>query len=149
MAQIEIIKTDGAAITKGPRRFDPTATLEQYDGDWAAYRAAMVANGKDFWLPVVRNPQPSFDPETQHPPEALPAEIQATQVVYDWAAPVNKTPAELDAELDAVVARMDSNRNLIKALALTLFEVVNQVRVLNNQGEITLPQFRNYLKGKL
>lgn len=144
MANIEVIKTDGTAITKPARLFDPTETLVDYGGDWAAYRAAMEAAGKDFWLPVIRNPKPTT-PVDHHDAQPLPPAIQATQVVYDWAAPIAKTPAELDAELEAIVAQMDQNRSFAKGLARIVFKIARGDWSIP-QPTLTVQQFKDQIK---
>lgn len=65
----------------------------------------------------------------------------------------DKPQAEIDAiyeaEKDTAVADMVSDRSVAKALGLTLFDVVNEVRGLKAQAPLTLNQFKTYVRGKL
>ena len=65
----------------------------------------------------------------------------------------DKTPAEITAieeeRRETVVTRMSSDLTFDKAIALTLFDVVNEVRALKSQAPLTLAQFKTYVKGKI
>ena len=66
--------------------------------------------------------------------------------------PNAKTPSEVEAELDAKAtelasAAFEKSMSVDRALARALFTVVNEVRVLKGQQEITAQQFKDYLKG--
>jgi len=65
----------------------------------------------------------------------------------------DKTQPELDiiyeAEKDYVIDKFDEERDIVRALALTLFDAVNEIRVLKAQAPLTMGQFKAYVRGKL
>lgn len=102
------------------------------------------------WYPVVRE---TVDNSTQQYTETI-----KTQTIENDTYVIRRTIQDLpQAEIDTIIESekteninlIDRNYTITRALALTLFEVVNQVRVLNGQVEITPDQFKTYLKSKL
>jgi len=65
----------------------------------------------------------------------------------------DKPQAELDAlyeaQKDEAVLQLDRERDVLKALGATLFDLTNEVRVLKGQQPITAAQFKAYVRGKL
>lgn len=59
---------------------------------------------------------------------------------------VEPTQAEIDEEQTRLIERQGT---IIRALAVALFNVGNDVRVLKGQKPVTPDQFRNYIKGLL
>jgi hypothetical protein len=47
------------------------------------------------------------------------------------------------------LAEIDMQGTLTRALAVALFETINEVRVLKGQNAITAAQFKTYLKTKM
>ncbi len=115
-------------------------------------RANAEALGKPFWLPYITAPRPVYTSEIQHAPVRGDDAILADRVEQVWIAGVAKTQAEIDAESqareDAAMDRLDQASSIDKVLSAALFEVVNDVRVLKGQSEITAAQFKTWLRGK-
>lgn len=65
----------------------------------------------------------------------------------------DKPPAEItaieEAEKDDTITSFNADRSLPRALALTLFDAVNEIRTLKAQAPLTLDQFKSYVRGKL
>jgi len=133
------ISADGMTILDR-RQKDPATLLPKADA---------IAKSKPYWLPIIeRGPRPAYDPTTHYAPQPTEA-IDADQVTQGWDDATAKTPSEIDAELDDIVNQIRDNRGIIKALGLTLFDVANQVRALNSQPDLTLAQFKAFVKSKL
>ena len=135
--------TDGTSVLKF-KNFD--------NADNHLSRAAAEAVGKPFWLPYITAPQPIFDSATQHSPVRGDDIIYPGKVEQYWNPPVDKTQAEIDAEVqareDAAMNRLDRASSIDKVLGAALFELVNDVRVLKGQSEITAAQFKTWLRSK-
>jgi hypothetical protein len=62
-------------------------------------------------------------------------------------------PADIAAAVEArkqqAVDFFDTDQSALRALALTLFDTINEVRVLKSQAPLTFAQFKTYVKGKL
>jgi len=100
---------------------------------------------KPYWVPynrITNDTSTGPNKTYENPVETIYADrVELVTEIRD------KTPVEIDAEDDAVAADMMDNAGVVRALAQTLFEVVNDVRVLKGQGTITGTQFKTYLKG--
>lgn len=102
------------------------------------------------WLPVVRE---TINNATQkYTDEVVTEAIEPTRYLITTTIS-DKPQAEIDAYLgaqkDAQVERIEDATSIIKALAVALFEVVNDVRVLKGQQAITAAQFKTYIRSKL
>lgn len=109
-----------------------------------------VATGPDgnpVWRPFVANAPPSFDSQTHHAPVRT-EDIQPSQVVETWAAPVAKTAQEIDADNEAITATMDTDRYL-RAFALVVLDEVNLLRAEHAMAPRTATQLRAAVKAKL
>jgi hypothetical protein len=75
----------------------------------------------------------------------LPTSIASAAELGEVLAPYNLRPAEavvLDAYQDTQARRLT-----LEVVAKVLFNVVNEIRVLKGQPQITAAQFRTYVKG--
>lgn len=97
------------------------------------------------WLPLTVT-DPPFDPETQVK-EGPVITVGAESATMVWTVRA-KNAGELDAEKDAEVAGIDVADGL-RAVARVLFQVVNEVRVLQAQPTLSAAQFIALLKSKL
>lgn len=99
-----------------------------------------VFHNKPFrWLPLEKVARPDFDAETQHRPRRT-RRVEATRVVDDWIAPVDKTPREIrDEKLAGAPPQKD-------IAYLFWFDTTNEIRKLRGEAEFTKPQFRKYLE---
>jgi hypothetical protein len=93
------------------------------------------------WLPVVDQPRPEYNPETQalEGPSVTvgPSEVTRAYIVRDLTA------AELDARAEAKLP--DVNDVIFKVL----FNHENRVRALESKAAITAAQFKAALKAML
>jgi hypothetical protein len=109
-------------------------------------RATAISLGKPYWLPVVeRGPQPAYDPATQHPPQETET-IGQDSVVQGWAAPVDKTPQEIDAEKTerATKSALSDEGRAIKLLFVFGYEIAKN---LSKKPNMTVQQYLDYLDG--
>ena len=134
---------------------DGTSVLKFKDFDNADNHlspAAAQAVGKPWWLPYIIAPRPAYDSATHHAPVRDNDAILADRVEQVWIAAVAKTQAEIDAEVqareDGAMDRLDQASSIDRVLGAALFEVVNDVRVLKGQSEITAAQFKTWLRSK-
>ncbi len=72
-----------------------------------------------------------------------------TQADIDAPPTTQEADAILDEVLEKEFKRTTKPSSFDKALAATLFELVNKVRVLEGDSVITKKQFKKYLKGKM
>ncbi len=111
--------------------------------DLTAEQVAKIPDHKKgYILPVVDEPRPAFDPATHHGPVGYQV-ITATEVTNTWAAPVAKTPDEIDADKEHMIDRTDQLQFKV------LFKHENRIRVLEGKAKITVAQFRTALKAML
>ena len=103
------------------------------------------------WYPVLRM-QIDNTTQTEYIERIVTKELIGDEYVIT-ATKQDVPPAEMAARIEEDktinVNRIERNYSIEKALGSVLFEVVNQVRVLNGQAEITLEQFKTYLRNKL
>ena len=134
-------KTDGTNILEF-RSFD--------NADNHLSPAAAQAAGKPWWLPYVEKTRPDYTPEIQHAPVRGDDTIYPGKVEQVWIAGVAKTQAEIDAEVqareDKAMDRLNRASSVDKVLGAALFEVVNDVRVLQGDQPITAAQFKTWLR---
>lgn len=101
-------------------------------------------------VPAPITPAPAFDRTTHHAPVRQPDVIHADWVEQVWSDPVPKTQAEIDAEIldaqNSQLARMDTPNGFEMALAKALFQMYNEMKALHSEPQITLDQFKDYLK---
>lgn len=101
-------------------------------------------------LPVVRE---TVDNSTQSYTSQVTEEIIEPSRYLIRTTISDLSQAEIDASIalkkDNAIAQLDLEYSYIKALALTLFDAVNEIRVLKGQGPLTLEQFKVYVKEKL
>lgn len=115
-----------------------------------AAQPADVPHKGVVWLPVVRE---TVNNATQkYTSSTITTAIEPTRYLVRTIIS-DKPQAEIDAFLaaqkKAQVERIEDATSIIKALATALFEVVNEVRVLKGQQQITAAQFKTYLRSKL
>jgi len=75
----------------------------------------------------------------------LPTNIASAEELGEVLAPYNLRPVHenvLDAYRDTQARKLT-----IEVVAKVLFNLVNEIRVLKGQSQITAAQFRNYVKG--
>lgn len=104
-----------------------------------------LAPNKPYWVPIVKvvndtstGPEKIYEPTVQ---TIYADRVERVRNVRD------KTAQEQDDEDQARVDDLLAISGVDRAMAQTLFQVVNDVRVLKGQGTITVAQFKNYLKG--
>lgn len=86
-------------------------------------------------LPVVQDPDPALtDDETLEGPDF---EIQVNQIRAYGTVAKN------------ALGRISENNSIERALALALFDAINEIRTLKGQGAWSLAQFKAYMKTKL
>lgn len=102
------------------------------------------------WFPVVRE---TVDNSTQNYKTTTTESVleQGNYVIRTTIS--DMTPAEIAAaqenKRNLVVNVMDEDFSVFKAIALTLFDLTNEVRILKGQQTITLQQFKDYVRSKL
>lgn len=129
------VSTDGLSVI----------AREEKDPAFVAERATMEALGKPFWLPIVTDPRPPFDRETEKAPVMVET-IEAGRVHQSWNAPVPKTAQEID---DEKTAEADSRTNDIIAEVLrrtmaTQLALTNDVRARHGDPPLTAQQYLNF-----
>lgn len=133
-------KIEGGQIVKR-KDLDPSFVLDP---------AEAQALGKPYWLPIVEE----FEDLSTGPMKAkdvIGPEIQADRV-YRKVTVRDMTQAELDARAEQ--QKVDAEEKLdvhpaFKALAVALFETVNDVRQLKGQQPVTAQQFKAFLRSKM
>jgi len=105
-----------------------------------------------YILPYTEVARPAFDSATHYAPVRDDDAILADRVEQVWIAGVAKTQAEIAAEVQErrsnAMDRLDQASSIDKVISAALFEVVNDVRVLKGQSEITAAQFKTWLRSK-
>jgi hypothetical protein len=117
----------------------PFPSLHQYAvliGDYIVrFQNTTTISGDERLLPVIADADPALatDEELIGPDyEVLPDRVRAYGRIVKTA-----------------LADIDMQGTITRALAVALFETINDVRVLKGQGTITAAQFKNYLKTKM
>jgi hypothetical protein len=97
-----------------------------------------LAEGKPYWVPLVETvDNQATGPETvSSTAETIHADrVERVRTIRD------KTAQELDADKTARVDAVDRLQFEV------MFLLINEVRTLKGQPEITRPQFKTFLKG--
>jgi hypothetical protein len=108
---------------------------------------ATGGDGNPVWRPYVPSAAPAYDGETHHPPVSSD-DIQPTQVVQTWAAPVAKTAGEIDTDKDQIASTIDVDPYL-RAFALVMLDEINTLRSQHSLADRTATQLKAAVKSKL
>ena len=102
---------------------------------------------KPYWVPfvTVTNDTSTGTVPVKRRSEVVVTPTEVTQTLYIE----DLTPSEVDSRDTTVVQNTFAVGTQERALAETLFEVTNWVRVLQGNPEFTAQQFKDYLKSKI
>jgi hypothetical protein len=116
-----------------PFTLHPFAAIK--DGKFVRWQDNQTAGPGETVLPVIADPDPvlAVDEELRGPDfEILPDKVRAYGRV-----------------VKTVLSEIDQQGSMIRALAMTLFDVYNELRVLKGQQPLTVNAFKTYVKNKM